>query len=548
MARISRVIVKIIGDASSFTKTMKQMQKELRSTAKTMSNFGKVTRLNKFKDELKRVNLTMTQSGRIIDKTTGKFVGMENATRRVQRAQDKLDKSMRQMRRRYLGFGLAMLFSGMALKRFATTALRSLLNTWTTIMDKTAKYTNTVGKVTAAWEFLKFSIIDAFLASEMGRDFIEMLFNFIEWINNLSDSWKVTLAMIVIGLIVIGTLMLFFGQSFLFIFGVSQMLNVSMAVTAGLLSVYLLAIILIGIGLVGLYKGWDDLDSITAKVIATITFLPNLLMWILSAIFPNFRKIFIAAINAMGSSFIAFGRLLKAGFSFYIDLFSLVMDFWVALWKDKWGLIRNNFRMSINFFLSGFELMLNGAINVLNKLIKAMNKVPGVNIPKIPKVTLASYKLQLENTENMSKVATDAKNRIKALDSELGKMKSDFFKAKDKYETTVKEAWAAGIFSREVAETPKKKAEEAQQATGQAVSMSDYDRVQSKLALYEDAEDEDAPFTYAEGEDKLVKFEQNINEINITVPETATTKEQITEAVTEGMIDYLRRRGTILGI
>lgn len=64
------------------------------------------------------------------------------------------------------------------------------------------------------------------------------------------------------------------------------------------------------------------------------------------------------------------------------------------LWNVVWSGIKNGFKATLNFIISGINAVMNGikwlvngAISIVNKLIKGLNKIPFVNIPLIPEIS-----------------------------------------------------------------------------------------------------------------------------------------------------------------
>ena len=60
-----------------------------------------------------------------------------------------------------LGVGLNLMFTGMALERFFGGALRSIFNTYTQIIDVNDRFFQKTQHLRAAWEFVKFALLDA---------------------------------------------------------------------------------------------------------------------------------------------------------------------------------------------------------------------------------------------------------------------------------------------------------------------------------------------------------------------------------------------------
>lgn len=67
-------------------------------------------------------------------------------------------------------------------------------------------------------------------------------------------------------------------------------------------------------------------------------------------------------------------------------------DFFSNLWTDLWTGISEVFTNIWRGILKTLENMLNSAIDFINKIIKAVNKIPGMSIPTIGKVSLVAEK------------------------------------------------------------------------------------------------------------------------------------------------------------
>ncbi len=123
---------------------------------------------------LKGLRLGLDKFGRIIDPITKKFVsGQEIMRRQIDQTIKKTSSGMRDIRRNMLGFGLSMLFTGMAIKRLGDSILKSLVKTYMTATDEQSKFNRQLMGVQASFEFLKFSIMDALGQSDLVIGFID---------------------------------------------------------------------------------------------------------------------------------------------------------------------------------------------------------------------------------------------------------------------------------------------------------------------------------------------------------------------------------------
>jgi len=124
-------------------------------------------------------------------------------------------RSMKKLAMTALTLGLSMLFAGMAMKQFGQKVLKSLINTFKRATEGSKAYSHTIGKVGAAFEFLKFTIIDTFMQTAIGKIILDKLVNKLnelsEWIQD-----KPNLATAIVGgsagLVILGTALMILGQ------------------------------------------------------------------------------------------------------------------------------------------------------------------------------------------------------------------------------------------------------------------------------------------------------------------------------------------------
>jgi len=184
-----------------------------------------------------------------------------------------VNKSVKTMGAAMLSAGLATLFFGMALQKWAMSGLKALINTWTLAMEGTAEYNATVGRLTAAFEFLKFSIADAFLASEFGQTLIETLIGIFDWISSMPAATQVWIAKMLLVTFVIGTLLMLFGIILLFIMGIfiasALVGSVWLLIALGILLIPILILAIIGL-LFGVQSGNKKIIKLFSKIVGII--------------------------------------------------------------------------------------------------------------------------------------------------------------------------------------------------------------------------------------------------------------------------------------
>lgn len=189
------------------------------------------------------------------------------ASKKLKDINNKLDEGMQKMgkmRIAMMSIGLSFLFTGMAIKRFFGSALRSIWNTYKEVIDVNDKFFKATQRLSAAWEFFKFSLIDALGQSPMFMMLIEAVIQLVNWFGRLSPEMKTVIAWIVILGLVFGTLMMIGGQMMLFFIG---MWILAMIIPLGLVIFGLLLIIAV---VLILYYVWSSNMTLINKILLTI--------------------------------------------------------------------------------------------------------------------------------------------------------------------------------------------------------------------------------------------------------------------------------------
>jgi len=121
-----------------------------------------------------------------------------------------------------MGFGLGMIFGGMAIKRYADTAWRAMWKVYTDIIDVHNAFFQKTQELSAAWMFFKFSLIDALSQSSLFMSLVDWLIQLVDGFNRLSPPTKTFIGLMVLLGIIVGSVMMFFGQMFMLIYAFSK--------------------------------------------------------------------------------------------------------------------------------------------------------------------------------------------------------------------------------------------------------------------------------------------------------------------------------------
>ncbi len=180
---------------------------------------------------------------RVRDKVTGKLKQVSKVTNSINKAGQKvvstwtkvngkfritaqriehLNRAAKRGAMRFFGLGMGMLFMGMATNRAIMGFISSSIEAYKIAGNEQSIFNVKTQELSAAWEFFKFSLIDALSQSELFVALIDWVIQLINRFNELSPAKKFILA-IVIALAAVGTAaMVAAGQIGLFMIGIEM--------------------------------------------------------------------------------------------------------------------------------------------------------------------------------------------------------------------------------------------------------------------------------------------------------------------------------------
>jgi len=315
-------------------------------------------------------NLQLEIIIKVIDKATAQVKKVNQELEKNRQVMRKARKDASLLMQKYLGIGLSMLFVGMAIRRFAETALRGMINTYVRIMEENEMFNSSVQRLQAAWTFLQFAIMDALMQSPLFMAMIEFIINLIDWISGLPASTRKWIGVLIIILIVLGTIMMIGGQILIFMMAwrVLTILNtVASAPLLGIWGILALVILIIIAVIVILFVLWKSGLTKTQKLILTviIVLIALIIILILIGLLPVTWPIILAlAVLAMIGLIVLFKDKF---FLILLKLASKLLDFFQNI--GKW---------IIEFML----FPLKGFISLANKILKVLGK-GSIQIPTI---------------------------------------------------------------------------------------------------------------------------------------------------------------------
>jgi len=112
----------------------------------------------------------------------------------VNKEMNSLVNSARGGARRFMGLGFSMLFMGMAMNRAITSFITSSISAYKMAGNEQSVFNVKTNELAAAWEFFKFSLIDALSQSTLFLTLIDYVINLINWFNELPEGTKKLIA------------------------------------------------------------------------------------------------------------------------------------------------------------------------------------------------------------------------------------------------------------------------------------------------------------------------------------------------------------------
>ena len=203
--------------------------------------------------KLSGLGVTMKKDGQLIDNTTQKVATQQEIMQKmIEKTTNKATQGLRKSRGEALGFGLSMLFTGMAIKKLGESILNSLVKTYMKATDEQSRFNQELLAVQAAFEFLKFSIMDSLGQSELVIGFIEGLINMVNWISAFISKRPMIALFIgtfAILSVVLGTVAMAFGQLFLLSVGLGISFGATLGILVGIVVVAGLLVLLFALSL-----------------------------------------------------------------------------------------------------------------------------------------------------------------------------------------------------------------------------------------------------------------------------------------------------------
>lgn len=269
------------------------------------------------------------------------------------------EKTFRNVQRLMLSTGLSFLFTGMAIKRFFESMLRSLFDTFLMVEGEGGIVNNKVNELKAAFWALQAQFVEAADKAGVLDKWKDRIEGILGWFEKLSDKQKATFVDMSINAAIAGSSLMVIGQVGLGLIGVMAALDVAMAPVS-------LSFMIIGVLAYTIYKTIDgDLNPIL--------------------------KIFVVTLGLIAAAMIVC-TLAEIGLTLpllvIIAVVALIIASIIVLSKELGGL-KNMFKWVGLGIAEIFIAVLETVELAIIGIIKLLNLIPGINItePEIYKTT-----------------------------------------------------------------------------------------------------------------------------------------------------------------
>ena len=148
---------------------------------------------------------SVMQTNNILPKTTAKFKEMDQVM-------SKVGKNARGNMMKFMGLGFAFMFIGMAIKKAVSSALNAIVETYKLATGEQSEFNQQMNKLGAAFEFFKFSLMDAIGSLGVFDVIIGFVIGLINWFAKMPASVRIFILIALAGLLVAASIAAIAGQ------------------------------------------------------------------------------------------------------------------------------------------------------------------------------------------------------------------------------------------------------------------------------------------------------------------------------------------------
>ena len=327
--KAQQVAQKAISSASELTKKQSEIRRVMKATKLSVNDASRA---------MGNLGFRFDKTGKAVDALGKKMVLGRKNINAMRKSVKLFDMSQ-----------LSLLFGMMALKNAIGGFLKSAVTSYNRATDESSAFRKETNKVTAAWEFFKFSMIDALSKSELFKVLITVLVQIINWFNKLTPTTKM--------FIFIGLAVLFVAATIAFLVAQVRLLGLTNLIVFGWIILLVVGLGLFIWGLIKIWKNWGKNGKEVMKGIAIAMI--------------GLGIIIMSVLLMIGFGFVALWLLIPILVGVAI---LLIINHWDSLkiaWIKLWAGIKIISLKALDFII---EIM----VNKIGRMVSIMKKIPGL--------------------------------------------------------------------------------------------------------------------------------------------------------------------------
>ena len=201
---ISSINKKAKTEADTLSKSISSRRKQISSMDALSNKHAEIRRVmkatglgaNDSARAMSNLGFTFNKSGQAVDSLGNR---MKLTNKRIM--------DMRASTRKFNMSMLSLMFASMALSRAIGGFLRSAIKSYNKATGENSEFRKATSRLTAAWEFFKYSLVDALAQSEMFKNLVGFVVNLINKLNKIPQQTKAVIAL-GIGFLFVATMIL----------------------------------------------------------------------------------------------------------------------------------------------------------------------------------------------------------------------------------------------------------------------------------------------------------------------------------------------------
>ena len=333
----------------------------------------------RLQESIKKANKEVQAHNKLIGALNTKYASLNDAIKTANSSMGAMNNSVDTLRKkgsilkefkaRLLAISMSMLFFGMFINRFLGGIARGATNAYMEIQGRHGEFTIGVNRLAGAWEFLKFSIMDALAEAGVLDWIIDNIIKLVDWFSQLSPTTQKWLGIIGLVLLIFSGLLFVAGQFGLAILGIITLFS---AFSVGALA----SIKVISLALLG---------AVAATALLFGSFiLANSLMEEMGPSWKGYLSAWATLVVGLTAAFKILGVSIAASLGPIAVLASFIALLMLARtltdnWSDAFKLAGLAIVRALQHIFTFLVVQMNPLLTLIDGIIAASNKFLGTN-------------------------------------------------------------------------------------------------------------------------------------------------------------------------